>query len=259
MRLSVLASSSKGNCSVVSAGDTHILVDAGISARNICKGVKECGLEIEDIRGILITHEHGDHVRGLDTLGKKLGKNMHIYCSRYLRGDLKERVPQAGFSYVEPGTVFSIGELTITPLAVNHDAIDPMGFIIEGDGVRLGYITDTGKTTRGLIDALQGLNALLVESNYDETMLRRSGRPADLIARIKGQWGHLSNTQAGELVEAVAHKDLRHVFLAHISPECNTPDVAAASMRRHLDAVSDTCTPQLHITHRDAILPWTNI
>ncbi len=259
MRLSVLASSSSGNSSVVSVGSTYVLVDAGISARRICACLGECGLTLGDISGVLITHEHVDHVCGLGTLAKKLGEGLRIYCSRHLRKDLRLRAPTAAFSYIEPGCTFSIGELDITPVAVNHDAQDPMGFVIEGDGVRLGYITDTGSTTDRMIFALRELHALLVESNYDETMLEESGRPPYLIDRISGLFGHLSNAQAGELVQAVAHENLRHIFLAHMSQECNTPDRAVASMQGIIDGLPENCRPQLHLTYCDAMLPWVEL
>ncbi len=259
MRLSVLASSSSGNASVVSVGCTHVLVDAGISARRICSCLEQCDLTLNDISGVLITHEHMDHVRGLRTMAKKFEGNLRIYCSRYLRGDISEQAPTASLSYIEPGSVFSIGELNITPFAVNHDACDPMGFVFEGGDVRLGYITDTGSTTNRMIFALRELNALFVESNYDETMLAESGRPSCLIDRIRGSFGHLSNTQAGELVQAVAHENLRHIFLAHMSPECNTPNKASTSMQDVIDSLPGNCRPKLHLTHRNAMLSWVEL
>ena len=259
MRLSVLASSSSGNASVISVGATHILVDAGISARRICAGLEQCGLTLSDISGVLITHEHIDHICGLGTMAKKLGGNLHLYCSRYLRDDLRLRAPMASLSYVEPGETIRIGELVVTPLAVKHDAIDPMGFIIASSSARLGYITDTGSVPIGLVSALHGLHALLVESNYDESMLEESGRPYALIERISGPWGHLSNTQAGELVQAVANENLHHIFLAHMSSECNTPEKAAKSMQHIIDTLPENCRPQLHLTHRDAVLPWVDL
>ena len=259
MRLSVLASSSSGNASVVSSGDTHVLVDAGISTRRICSCLEQCGLSLNDISGVLITREHVDHVCGLGTMAKKLGGKLRLYCSRYLREDLCARAPTASLSYIEPGSTFSIGELNITPFSINHDACDPMGFVIEGGNVRLGYVTDTGSTTDKMLFALSGLHALLVESNYDETMLEESGRPPHLIERISGSFGHLSNVQAGELVQAVAQENLRHIFLAHMSSECNTPDKAAASMQGFIDRLPGNCRPRLHLTHRDSMLPWIEL
>lgn len=233
IRFSVLASSSKGNATVVSAGDTHILVDAGISATRIRKGLEACGLSYAQLSGIFITHEHTDHICGLGILGKRGG--MHLYCSRYLSRDLRDAVPSAVFTYLEPGAAVQVGELTVTPFCTSHDALDPLGYVFEHGGKRLGYITDTGRILRGVQPLMEGVDALYLESNYDERMLAESGRPMALQNRISGNWGHLSNTQAAEFVRSIGHPGLQHLVLAHLSPECNTPGLAYACMRRALD------------------------
>lgn len=233
IRFSVLASSSKGNATVVSAGQTHILVDAGISAMRIRKGLEECGLSYAQLSGIFITHEHADHICGLGVLGKRGG--MHLYCSRYLSRDLRGAVPSAVFTYLEPGATVEVGELKVTPFSTSHDALDPLGYVFEHEGKRLGYITDTGRIMRGVPELMAGVDALYLESNYDEQMLANSGRPLALQNRISGNWGHLSNEQAADFVRGIAHPGLQHIVLAHISPECNTPELAYAAMRRMLD------------------------
>lgn len=233
IRFSVLASSSKGNATVVSAGQTHILVDAGISAMRIRKGLEECGLSYAQLSGIFITHEHTDHICGLGVLGKRGG--MHLYCSRYLSRDLRGAVPSAVFTYLEPGATVEVGELKVTPFSTSHDALDPLGYVFEHGGKRLGYITDTGRIMRGVPELMAGVDALYLESNYDEQMLANSGRPLALQNRISGNWGHLSNEQAADFVRSIAHPGLQHIVLAHISPECNTPELAYAAMRRTLD------------------------
>lgn len=233
IRFSVLASSSKGNATVISAGQTHILVDAGISATRIRKGLEESGLAYAQLAGIFITHEHTDHVCGLGILGKRGG--MHLYCSRYLSRDLREAVPSAVFTYLEPGASVQVGDITVTPFSTSHDALDPLGYVFEHSGKRLGYVTDTGRILRGVPELLAGVDALYLESNYDERMLANSGRPLALQQRISGNWGHLSNTQAADFVRSIGHAGLQHLVLAHISPECNTPDLAYATMRRTLD------------------------
>lgn len=233
LRFSVLASSSKGNATVVSTGDTHVLVDAGISALRIRKGLEECGLSYAQLSGIFITHEHTDHVCGLGILGKRGG--MHLYCSRYLSRDLRGAVPSAVFTYVEPGAPVQVGSLTVTPFCTSHDALDPLGYVFESGGKRLGYVTDTGRVMRDMPRMLEGVDALYLESNYDEEMLANSGRPPALQNRISGHWGHLSNSQASDFVRCIAHPGLQHLVLAHISPECNTPELAYTNMRRTLD------------------------
>lgn len=257
MQISVLASSSRGNASVIASGSTVLMVDAGISARRICQGLEECGLSLPAVQGVFITHEHADHVDGLGVLSKRSEQPLQLFCSRYLRQDLQARAPRVAITYVEPGSTVQVGDIAVTPFAVSHDALDPLGYIFESDGVRLGYVTDTGHVTRAMESILEGVHALYVESNYDETMLYASGRPRHLIRRIEGRWGHLSNTQACELVSRIAHPGLRHVILAHISPECNTPQCAASAMQAMLDSLQHGAS--LHTARHEGRLPWITL
>ena len=139
IRISTLASSSKGNASVISSGSTHLLVDTGISALRIRKGLEECGLSINQIDGIFYTHEHSDHLCGLGVLAKK--NVLSLYCSRYLSRDLRGIAPSAKLTYIEPGCSFEVGNITITPIEVSHDAADPLGYIFQHGATKLGYIT----------------------------------------------------------------------------------------------------------------------
>lgn len=255
MRISVLASSSRGNASVIAAGSTVLMVDAGISAQRLTRGLAECGLAPAAVQGICITHEHEDHTKGL---GRFISKySPPIYCSRYLRNDLRGAAPNALLTYVEPGSTVQVGEIAVTPFSTSHDALDPLGYIFEHNGVRLGYLTDTGKVTRQMESALDGVHALYIESNYDDDMLRNSGRPHYLINRISGPFGHLSNTQAGELVERLAHPGLHHVILGHLSPECNTPTCASHCMENVLRRCAPTA--HLHTALRDTRLDWVHL
>ncbi len=255
MKIAVLASSSRGNASVISAGRTTLLVDAGISARRIKLGLEACGLALSEVSGICITHEHTDHTGGLAVLSGKVDAT--IYCSRYLKDDLGALAPGARYTFLEPGASVRIGDFSVLPISVSHDAVDPLGYVFEADGVRLGYITDTGNVTRAMLPALRGVQALYLESNYDPEMLHNSGRPPELIDRIEGQWGHLSNDQAGDLVRQIAHADLRHIILAHLSPECNTPTCAATAMQSVLDALQHPA--QLHVARQAELLPWLQV
>lgn len=257
IRLSVLASSSKGNCSVVSSGRTHVLVDAGISATRIRKGLEECGLSTAALAGICITHEHRDHVCGLGVLGKRAP--LHLYCSRYVSRDLREASPNALLTYVEPGSAVSLGEeLRVTPFCTSHDALDPLGYLFESaDGCRLGYVTDTGRILREMPALLAGVDMLYLESNYDPEMLENSGRPPELQERISGDWGHLSNEQACDFVRRIAHPGLQHLVLGHISPECNTPEIAEGCMRRTLRELG--LPTQLHCAPMAQRLPWIEV
>ncbi len=255
IRLSVLASSSRGNASVISSGNTHILVDAGISATRIRQGLEACGLGVPMLSGIFITHEHKDHTCGLGVLSKK--DELHLYCSRYLAPDLKDMTARATFTYLESGAAVRVGDFTVTSFRVSHDAIDPVGYLFECGGVKLGYVTDTGCIPRGLADMLAGVDALYLESNYDPEMLDCSGRAPQLIERISGAWGHLSNGQAGDFVRAIAHPGLRHLVLGHLSPECNTPALATENMQAVLAELG--LPTALHCAKQAERLPWVEI
>lgn len=252
MRISVLASSSGGNASVIAAGATAVMVDAGISARRLRLGLAACGVEPTQLQGVFITHEHRDHIAGLGQFTRKVP--VPVFCSRYLRDDLRREAPEAALNFVEPGTAVQLGDLRVTPFSVYHDAADPFGFVFEHDGLRLGYLTDTGHVSPRIEALLEGVHILYLESNYDERMLRNSARPPMLKERIGGAHGHLSNTQAGQLVERLAHAGLRHVILGHMSSECNTPSIAAADMERVLARCAPTAA--LHTALRDVRLDW---
>lgn len=255
LQISVLASSSRGNATVISGGGTHLLVDTGISALRIRKGLKECGLTVAQISGVFYTHEHQDHVCGLGVLARKDALN--IYCSRYLARDLRGAAPHALYTYLEPGSPVQVGAIKATPFCVSHDAADPFGYVFECGGVRLGYVTDTGRIVRGMPELLGGVQALYLESNYDPEMLQNSGRPYELINRISGNWGHLSNQQACDFVRSMAHPGLQHIILAHISPECNTPELARRAMQQTLDDISHPAC--LHCAAMAERLPWIEI
>lgn len=255
IRFSVLASSSRGNATVISGGGTHVLVDTGISALRIRKGLAECGLSESALSGIFFTHEHQDHVCGLGVLAKK--SPLPLYCSRYLSKDLRGMAPNALFTYLEPGQTVQVGGLSVTPFCVSHDAADPFGYVFECDGVRLGYVTDTGIIMRGMPEMLSGVQGLYLESNYDLEMLENSGRTPELIRRISDRWGHLSNEQACDFIRTIGHSGLQHLVLAHISPECNTPARAAAAMQATLDELALPTT--LHCAQMANRLDWIEI
>ena len=255
MRIQTLASGSSGNASIVQSGSTCILVDAGISARRITKHLSELGIAPASLAGVLITHEHLDHVCGLGVLAKK--HPLCVYCSRYTAQDLKPSAPAARYTYIEPGSPITIGDITVTPFGVSHDALDPLGYLFEHEGRRLGYITDTGCITREILLRARDLHALYLESNYDTTMLRESGRPLSLIERIDNAFGHLSNEQAGEFVRTIAHPGLRHVLLGHLSRECNTPEKARSDMAAVLSEFPEP--PQLTVCPAADRTDWVEV
>lgn len=257
MRLSVLSSSSRGNASVISAGGITLMVDAGISAARIRKGLAECDLSVAAVQGIFLTHEHQDHICGLGVLSKK--DALHLYCSRYLVADLRcGMAAHTAFTCMEHGCRVQLGEVTVTAFNVRHDAYEPFGYLFEYRGKKLGYLTDTGTVTQDMLRRLEGVDALYLESNYDPEMLENSGRSPALIDRICGDWGHLSNGQSCELVRQLAHPGLQHVVLGHLSPECNTPALATEAMQSTLDSLGlSSC--RLHCAPMANRLPWVEI
>ena len=255
IRVSTLASSSKGNATVIHGGGTVLMVDTGISATRIRKGLSECELSLPQIDGILYTHEHTDHLCGLGVLSKRTP--LPIYCSRYLLPDLRDSAPNARFTCLEPGAPIQIGDFSVTVFCTSHDAVDPLGYLFECDGTRLGYITDTGRIMRGMRELLSDVDGLLLESNYDPDMLQNSGRPYPLIDRISGQWGHLSNEQACDFIREIAHPGLQALVLVHLSQDCNTPAIATRQMQHTLDELG--LATRLHCAPATDRLPWVCI
>ncbi len=255
MRFSVLASSSKGNATVICGGNTRLLVDTGISALRIRKSLQECELSIKQIDAVLFTHEHTDHVCGLGQLDKK--EQLNIYCTRYMGQELRYIAENAVYTYIEPGSPVQVGDIRVTAFSVNHDATDPVGYLFECDGKKLGYVTDTGKVTRDMQNLLKEVDALYLESNYDPDMLRSSGRPLYLIERIASHFGHLSNEQACDFVRSIAHSGLQHIVLAHLSQDCNTPQKAFNSMQQTLSELQ--LPTNLHCAPAATRLPWVYI
>ncbi len=255
IQLSTLASSSKGNATVITTAECTILVDAGISARRITLGLAECERHPNQLDGVLFTHEHRDHCVGLGQLSKK--NEIMAYCTRHTSHDLRAMAPNAAFTYIEPGQSFQIKDLTITPFSTFHDATDPVAYVFESNGARLGYVTDTGKVTDKMLPYLQNLHGLYLESNFDVGMLQNSGRSHHLIQRIASQWGHLSNQQASDVVEKVATSALQELILGHLSQDCNTPELAFDNMNACLQKMG----LQTHLQCAPAAYrsPWIEI
>jgi phosphoribosyl 1,2-cyclic phosphodiesterase len=246
MRFSVLGSGSGGNGAVVAGPDGALLIDAGLSAKQMVARLERIGVAPSSVRGVLLTHEHGDHIRGLDVLmrgplaGVPVFANPHT--SEMVRRSL--RAPVA-WKLVETGSRFEWSGWRIETFAVPHDAVDPMGFVIErvvedgggGRGPRLGVISDLGHATTAVIGRLTDLDGLFVEANYCPNLLAAdTRRPWATKQRIASRHGHLSNDQAAELVGQVLSPRLRRLWLGHLSSDCNRPDVATAVLRRALEA-----------------------
>lgn len=222
-----LASGSKANCTLVSDGSTHILIDMGLSCRRAEQALKGYGLTLGDVSAVFLTHEHSDHTAGLPTFFKKFQTPVYITEPSYL-----DYIRGKGFEFRDRFTVvpesFSAvtGAIKITSLPVRHDSAACVAYRIEGESISLGICTDAGCPTEELFGFFKDLNCVITESNYDETMLRLGAYPEDLKYRILSDSGHTSNDACADFVCRLAGSGVKNVLLAHISPENNTPDLA---------------------------------
>ncbi len=227
----VLASSSSGNCIHVRSPSTSILIDAGISARETVRRLEQCGARIGDVRAVCLSHEHSDHTAGIAILHRRYGLPLFANAGTIEGAARDPRLAGLAWQVFTTGAPFMVGDLRIEPFSVPHDAYDPVGFVIEHGGARLGIATDLGSPTTLIRERLRTCHALVLEANHDEQMLQQSPRPWSLKQRILGRQGHLSNRLAAELLADIAGPALRHVVLAHLSQECNDPAVALREVR----------------------------
>ena len=234
MRFVSIASGSSGNCIYVGTEQANLLVDAGISNKRIEQGLNEIGVKGSELTGIVITHEHSDHVRGLGVLARKYG--VPIYGTAETLEEIKGmsslgKMPAELFHPILPEVEFSIGDMTILPFSIDHGAANPVAYRISQGRKQVAVATDMGHFDQHIIDHLQGLDALLLESNHDLRMLETGPYPYYLKRRIMGDHGHLSNETAGRLLNFILHDRLKAVLLGHLSKENNYPELALESVR----------------------------
>ena len=234
MRVLPIASSSKGNAYVVEQGDAALLIDCGVS----CKCLK-AALDVSRLCGILITHNHVDHVSGLKRLLNCV--DVPVFANEMTAEAVawQEKVDENAFVRFENGQPFEIGPFAVSPFSIPHDAADPVGYLIRGENVYF-HGTDIGTPLDSIGLKLAEAEIATLESNHDLVMLRTSRRPPSLVQRIAGPRGHLSNDQACELVRRFASPRLRKLFLAHLSHECNAPHLALDAMRKTLEELGRT-------------------
>ena len=238
--LSVLASGSRGNSAIVSSSHTRILVDAGISCRETFKRMKAAGDDPYALSAILITHEHSDHVLGLATLAKKLkvplfmtGATHHAWA-RAVRDEKGEPPQIACLELFSSGRSFLIGDITVTPFTIPHDAADPVGFTFRAEGVKLGFATDLGYVPASVRDHLRGCDGLVMESNHDVEMLRVGPYPWSVKQRVMSRVGHLSNEALAEFFASDYDGGAAYVVLAHLSEQNNHPELARGAAEKAL-------------------------
>ncbi|MGM0662611.1 MAG: MBL fold metallo-hydrolase [Thermodesulfobacteriota bacterium] len=213
---------------------TRVLIDAGLSCREILRRLNDLHVDAMEIDALIITHEHTDHIRGAGPLARRLGIPVYINGSTYRQG-LKALGHIHTPVVIQTGQTLTIGDLNVETFTKCHDAADPIGLVVSCNGCRLGLITDLGRSTRVVEDRLRGCRALIVEFNHDVKKLDAGPYPLFLKRRIVGPDGHLSNDQAADLVRALAHEDLAVLVPAHLSLENNLPETARREAARALD------------------------
>jgi len=238
LRLFPIASGSKGNATLLEFGSTRVLVDAGLSARRLALRLQELGLEPGDVELILLSHEHTDHTRGAELFSKRHGTPVAC-CWETL--EAMDRSPEhfRGWQPLSPGETLDLGKVKVLPFPVPHDAARPVGFVVEGEGLRVGMVTDLGHATTLVRERLRGCDVLMVESNHDDRMLMDGPYPWHLKQRVSGRLGHLSNHEAASLLGDTAGKDCRAVVLAHLSESNNTPALARQAAASALEAIGN--------------------
>lgn len=257
--LTVLGSGSAGNCAVVEADQCRLLLDGGLSARQIATRLELAGIQPIDIDGILLTHEHGDHVCGLEVFCKKFA--IPIYCNPLTGESMRHGSKLSGreWKYFQTGAEFCIKDITIETFPVPHDAVDPVGFVLHHGPLSLGFVTDLGFATKLACERLRQVHTLVVETNHDEKMLQADlRRPWPVKQRIMSRHGHLSNDAAAVLLGDLAPHRLRRAVLGHLSRDCNSPALAVGAVRNRFeqlgyDSIEVFCASQSEVSPRFAI------
>jgi phosphoribosyl 1,2-cyclic phosphodiesterase len=232
--LTILGSGSSGNCAYLETGETRLLIDAGFSGRQIRQRLASIARAPETLHGILITHEHSDHVSGLVGLAAKA--ELPIYCNRLTREAIESQLQiQINARLFATGDSFAIGDVTVDTFPVPHDACDPVGFLLRTPAGNIGFLTDLGHVTKLVVERLRTANVVLLEANHDLQMLKDDPRrPWSLKQRILSRHGHLSNDGAADVAEQILSPGLRQLFLGHLSRDCNDPQLACRVVAHRL-------------------------
>ena len=252
MKINIFASSSSGNCLLLSDGGTNILLDAGISMRRVESSLFQTGLSVQDIDGVLITHEHSDHISGLKMLLKHY--DFPVYAPRTVAARLMGSHPgiEERLVVVPVGSYFDIGSLSIMAFHTSHDTDESVGYRVEGDGT-FALATDTGCVTEEIINALLGTDAVLIEANHDETLLCDGPYPFYLKRRILSDRGHLSNASCALLARSLAENGTEKIILGHLSCTNNRPQLAMQEVEKALagSKIALFCAPRLGVLEID--------
>lgn len=247
MKMCSIASGSSGNCIYIGTEATHLLVDVGISCKRTVEGLNELGLTGKDIDGILITHEHADHISGLGVMCRKFG--IPIYATEGTIAAIK-KVSNLGviddslFRVVRADEKFILKDITVNPMKISHDAAQPVAHRFQYGSKRMAVATDLGTYDEYTVESLRGMDALLLEANHDINMLQVGPYPYALKQRILGNKGHLSNELSGRLLSRLLHDNLKAVFLGHLSKENNMAELAYETVRLEISMADNPYKPE---------------
>lgn len=252
-----LASGSRGNATYIGTETDGVLVDCGLSTRQIFRRIDELGLSEARIRGVLITHEHSDHVgaaRILDrAFQKQYGRPVPFYMTRGTRSGLNSRCVPTTILPVTSGRTFQVGDFMVEAWTLPHDTLDPVAYAVDIGGVRAGIVTDLGRSTRLVERQLGSLDIAVLEFNHDVDMLMQGAYPWRLKQRVRGAHGHLSNEQAAQLLQRGGTSWLKHLVLAHLSEDNNTPEAALRAAQEGLHR-SDCSDVTVHVASQQVPL-----
>jgi phosphoribosyl 1,2-cyclic phosphodiesterase len=241
----LLGSGSSGNATLVSDGDTHILVDVGLSGRETAKRLRQCGIEPDSISAIVVSHEHGDHCRGVGPFAKSLDIPVFMTAATFASSGiiLDSRKHQR----ISSGECFDVCGFSVTCFSVPHDSADPLGFVIEKSGIKIGVALDLGYLSNLVLERLKGCDGIVIESNHDVQMLKVGPYPWALKQRVMSRRGHLSNESVAQFLQNEFDGKAAHFVLAHLSKKNNLPELALLSAQRALEERSSLLIHQTRL------------
>ena len=247
MKIASIASGSNGNCYYLENDNDAILVDAGISTKKIVERMANLGLSMSKVRGVFISHEHTDHVLGVNVLSRKY--SVPVFMTQKTYSSYGKIIKDSLINFFSPGKQVKLGKIQVNTFLKSHDAAEPCSFLVSVEKRNVAVMTDIGLKCSNVIDHIKNADAIFLESNYDDHMLQKGPYPAFLKARISSELGHLSNTQAGMIALEHASSRLKYIFLSHLSENNNTPELAFNTFNNFIKQRKDL-KPELFVASR---------
>jgi len=240
IRFASLGSGSKGNATLVSCGETHLLIDCGFAMKETTRRLQRLGVEPAELTAVLITHEHGDHIGGAGALVRRYQLPLYTTNGTKISGRFNGEVPD--WRAINPEHSFAVKDLEVWPVTVPHDAREPVQFVISDGANRLGVLTDLGSITPHVVRHFQSCQALVLEANHDPDMLARGPYPVSLKRRVGSDFGHLSNQQAADFLTQIETDKLSHLVASHLSEQNNDPYLACSAFAKAVNTTPDWIT-----------------